>query len=189
MLVKEQHYTAQELWDIAMLPENVDKRLELIEGEIKEKMAASFIPSVIAGVILGEIYAYLKSNPIGHVTTSDGSYELSETDTFMPDVAFIRKERLPELPEHYVKVPPDLAVEVVSPTDVYQDVHLKAMRYISLGTALVWVVYPARKMINVYRPAEEGANVQTVALDGVLSGGDILPGFQLAATDVFSVLG
>lgn len=105
MLVKEQHYTAQELWDIAMLPENVDKRLELIEGEIKEKMAASFIPSVIAGVILGEIYAYLKSNPIGHVTTSDGSYELSETDTFMPDVAFIRKERLPELPERCVKVP------------------------------------------------------------------------------------
>lgn len=114
-------------------------------------MAARFIPSVIAGVILGEIYAYLKSNPIGHVATSDGSYEL---------------------PERYVKVPPDLAVEVVSPTDVYQDVHLKAMRYISLGTALVWVVYPARKMINVYRPAEEGANVQTVALDGVLSGGD-----------------
>lgn len=54
-----------------------------------------------------------------------------------------------------VKVPPDLAVEVVSPTDVYQDVPLKAMRYISLGTALAWVVYPARKMINVYRPAEE----------------------------------
>lgn len=79
--------------------------------------------------------------------------------------------------------------EVVSPTDVYQDVHLKAMRYSSLGTALVWVVYPARKMINVYRPAEEGANVQTVALDGVLSGGDILPGLQLAAKDVFSVLG
>jgi Uma2 family endonuclease len=80
----------------------------------------------------------------------------------MPDVVFIRKERLPE---RCVKAAPDLAVEVVSPTDVYQEVHLKAMRYISLGTALVWVVYPDRKMINVFRPAEEGANVQTVALD------------------------
>lgn len=49
----------------------------------------------MAGVILGEIYAYLKKiEPNRACDASDGSYELSETDTFMPDVAFIRKERL-----------------------------------------------------------------------------------------------
>ncbi len=189
MLVKERVYTTDDWWKISSQPDNAHKLLELIEGEIKEKMAASFIPSAIAGIILGEIYIYLKTNPIGHVTTSDGSYEMSETDTFIPDVGFIRKERLPELPERYVKVPPDLAVEVVSPTDLPQEVHLKAMRYITLGTKLLWVVYPGRRMIHIYRPAETGVHVQAVEGEGVLDGGEILPGFQLAVQDIFAVLG
>lgn len=188
MFIQEKHYTTQAWWEFISLLENADKHFELIDGEIREKVAASFIPSALAAIILGEIYIYLKTNPIGHVTTSDGSYELTETDTYMPDVGFIRKERLPEIPSCYVKVPPDLAVEVVSPTDVLLDTHLKAMQYISAGTKLVWVVYPAKKIINVYRPAENGANVQTLGIEGVLSGEDVLPNFQLAIKEIFSIL-
>lgn len=113
---KTKTYTSGEFSEVAALPENADRILELIGGEIVEKMP-SFTPSRIAMLIGHYILQYVLQHGTGYVTGADGSYVISEFDTFNADVGYISKERLPEEPPREVPIPPDMAVEVKSPTD------------------------------------------------------------------------
>jgi Uma2 family endonuclease len=101
-----------------------------------------------------------------------------------PDTSFVRAERLPEgdYPEGFLEHPPDIAVEVVSPSDRMADVNAKVDEYIRSGTALVWVVEPRRRTVTVYRP---DLSVQLLVEDDVLDGGDVLPGFNLPVSSIF----
>jgi Uma2 family endonuclease len=99
-----------------------------------------------------------------------------------PDVGFVAKERLTgPIPDKYFPFAPDLAVEVVSPSDTAQDIREKVLDFLKAGTRLVWVVYPESKTVDVYRPD----GVQVVEINGTLDGGDVLPGFRLALRAVF----
>lgn len=96
MSIREQpetrtRWTLAQFHDFTARPENSDRLFELIDGEIVEK-AGSFTPSEIAARIVIEIGIYLKTNRIGYVTGADGSYTMSETDEFIPDVAYISLE-------------------------------------------------------------------------------------------------
>lgn len=187
MVVQEKRYTVAEFETIADAPENANRLLELIEGEIVEKMP-SFRPSYIAGIILTYINIFLFQHPIGRATVADGSYVMDEENEFIPDVAYISKERMPELPDRKALIPPDLAVEVVSPTDSIRDVQRKAQKYLRLGTRMVWIVYPDDQSVDVCLPdpdMADGMRVRVVRDDGVLDGGDVLPGFTLAVKDIF----
>lgn len=187
MAVQEKRYTVAEFEAIAGAPENANRLLELIEGEIVEKMP-SFMPSEIAARIIYFFTAYLLQNPIGRVTGADGSYIMDEANEFIPDVAYISKERMPERPSRKAPIPPDLAVEVVSPTDSIRDVQRKAHKYLRLGTQMVWIVYPGDKSVDVCLPdpdMPDGMRVRAVPAGGVLDGGDVLPGFTLAVNDIF----
>lgn len=121
------------------LPENAGKTLELLAGEVVEKGAANRHCSAVAAKIIYFIMAFLARHPLGHVTGADGGYYISDEDYFVPDVAYISKERQPELPRKgFNPIPPDLAVEVVSPTDSYSEVARKVAVYLRGGTRLVW---------------------------------------------------
>lgn len=181
----KQRLTVRDLWEIAQLPENVDKRLELRDGVINE-LSPSFIPSIIAATFIRIIGTFVVEHDLGYVTGADGGYILSEDNVFIPDVAFISKMRLTELPEREVIGPPDLAIEVKSPTDTFKSLQTKAVEYLAYGTRMVWVVYPERKTVEVYTPTGEGnLSVVTLDIDSTLDGGDVLPGFKLAVRDVF----
>ena len=107
----------------------------------------------------------------------------------VPDVGFIAKGRVKKLPERYFKGAPDLAVEVVSPTDDVKDTQRKAAKYIAYGTRLVWIFYPKHKTVDVCRPSKDGdMSIQEIGIDGVLDGANVLPGFTLTLRDVFKVL-
>jgi Uma2 family endonuclease len=96
VIVKKKLSTAEFL-EYANLPQNASRLLELIEGEIVEKVA-SFTPSEIASTISYYLKGHVLENPIGYITGADGSYVLSDEDTFMPDVAYISMARMPERP-------------------------------------------------------------------------------------------
>lgn len=108
----------------------------------------------------------------------------------VPDVMFIGAERLAalaqEVPDWESKpmlLVPDLAVEVVSPTDRFSDVLKKVERYLSDGVRLVWVIDPAERIIIAY---EQGSDQQTrLAGKSVLSGGEVIPGFEVALEVLF----
>ena len=183
MLIAKKTYTMAEFEAIDRLPENADKILELIDGEIVEKMASNPYSSLIASRINRHMGAFAEDNNLGYVTGEAGGYHISEKNMFAPDVAFISKERQPELPyEGFNPIPPDLAVEVVSPTDSYKDVAKKVRTYLQNGTRIVWVFEPETETVTVH--TSDGQ--YTVDIDGELDGGNVLPGFKLPLKKIFT---
>lgn len=181
MVIQKRTYTYAEYAAFIDRPENADRIFELIEGEIVEKMP-SFTPSKI-GMRIGRLVGnFVDEHEIGYMTGADGGYILSDEDTFNPDVAYISKAHLPEIPNREVIGPPDFAVEVKSPTDSKREMRRKAEKYLAYGTRLVWLVFPDEQTIEVYVPDED---VKTVGIDGVLDGGEVLLGFTLTVGDIF----
>jgi Uma2 family endonuclease len=180
-MVTHARLTVEEFDRIAALPENVDKRLEFVAGEIVELVSNNYC-SEVAFSFGTEINVHVKRNGLGRVTGADGGYRVFG-ERYIPDVAFISKARQPE-PSHEAYNPqaPDLVVEVVSPTDVPKDVLEKVANYIAAGT-VVWLVYPDIPEVKVFEP---GLPVKTVTVDGILDGGSVLPGFKLPLSTIFS---
>jgi Uma2 family endonuclease len=82
----------------------------------------------------------------------------------------------------HVRIAPDLAVEVVSPNDLFYDVRQKVGEYIAAGVRLVWVVNPDKREIDVYRA---NGTYQLVQHGDVLSGEDVLTGFSVPLAQIF----
>src|SRR5258708_7544523 len=183
MAVQHKTYTNAEFATLGALAENVDKILELIDGEIVEKMP-SFTPSRIAMNIGRHLGNFLEAHDLGYVTGEAGGYVMSEGNVFNPDVAYISKSRLPQAPEREVPMAPDLAVEVKSPTDTKRAMRRKAEKYLASGTQIVWLVFPVEQIIEVYESSED---VRVVAIDGTLDGGVVLPDFHLSVRNVFGI--
>jgi Uma2 family endonuclease len=181
MVVQKKTYSYADYVKFQNLPENAGRIFELIDGEIVEKMP-SFEPSNIAAKIIYYIQGYNLQNDLGYVTGADGGYILSDEDTFNPDVGYISKEHLPEKPSREVIGPPDMAVEVKSPTDSKREMRRKAEKYLAYGTRLVWLVFPDEQTVEVYVPDED---VKMVGIEGILDGVNVLPGFALAVKDIF----
>jgi Uma2 family endonuclease len=174
--------TVAEFLQIEALPENADRILELVNGEVVEKMV-SFTPSEIALTIGTHLKLYLFQHPIGRATAADGGYMMGDGNVFIPGVAFITNERLPTTPSRQAPVPPDLAVEVKSPTDRKSQLRNKAGIYLANGMKLVWLVFPDEYVVEVYTPHDP--NGHTVSYDGVLNGADVLPAFALKVSEIF----
>jgi Uma2 family endonuclease len=172
--------TVEEFERFALLPENADKRLEFIGGEMVEVVSNSY-SSIVASRINGFLFIYLLANPIGYLTTPDGGYAVGE-DRVMPDVGFISKARRETAPrETWIALPPDLAVEVISPSDRPKDIATKITNYLAAGTE-VWLVDPDDRTVTAHRP---GQPTQTFRSADTLDGGDLLPGFKLVVQDMF----
>src|SRR4051812_23821631 len=116
MDIQSKIYTIEEFQEFEALPEHAGQIFELIDGEIIQKMP-SFTPSRIASRINRFIGNFVDARDLGYVTGADGGYVMSPGNVFNPDVGFISKKRLPTEPEREAPVPPDMAVEVKSPTD------------------------------------------------------------------------
>ena len=170
----------EEFEKIAALPENRDKHLEYIGGQIVEVVSNS-LSSQIAIRMAAKISVHVETNDLGYVTGADGGYRVSGGD-YMPDVGFISKVRHPKRPrDTWVPLAPDLAVEVISPTDRARDIADKVANYINAGT-LVWYFYPDEQEIKVYEP---GKPARTLGINDALDGGKVLPGFKVALKDIF----
>jgi Uma2 family endonuclease len=132
------------------------------------------------------LWAFIRPRNLGICATADGGMRLAaDPDTVRaPDVSFVRAERLPAggLKAGYFAGAPDLAVEVLSPTDRFSDVQRKVRDYLAAGTRLVWVIDPEARTAIVYRP---DGRVTFLDEDGVLDGEDVVPDFSLALADVW----
>jgi Uma2 family endonuclease len=168
---------------IADLPENRDRLLEYHHGKLIE-MTSNDISSEIAAIISRLIGNFVYTHKLGRVRGADGGYLVGET-RYMPDVSFISKAKLPKPANTgWVPIAPDLAVEVLSPTDNMRDVRLKITNYLNAGTT-VWLVDPTDKIIEVYAPNQAP---KTYSVSDTLEGGAVLPGFALSVQQIFDEL-
>lgn len=100
-----------------------------------------------------------------------------------PDLAVVRKERAENLHRSgFLRGAPDLAVEVVSPSNRAGDIQQKVGEYLSAGATLVWVIYPATRTVAVHRP---GGEARFLGEGEVLTGGDLMPELQVAVRELF----
>jgi Uma2 family endonuclease len=171
--------------DLMQLPDD-GYQYELDEGRLIRTPPSGPLASIVAATILTLINEFVRLHRLGVVGGADFGMILARSpDTVRaPDVVFYRAERLPAggIPSTYWELAPDLAVEVLSPSDRRGQVLKKVGEYLDAGTRLVGVVDPRRRTAVVYRPEGEPT---ILGADGALDGEDVLPGFLLALGDVW----
>jgi Uma2 family endonuclease len=175
--------TAEELIE---LPSD-DYKYELVEGELI-RMAPTGGEHGVLTVRLGRLLdEYIEAHDLGIVCGAETGFVLRRTpDTVRaPDVSFVAKERIPTtgVPKTYWPFAPDLAVEVVSPSDRFDEVQTKVAEYLTAGTRLVWVVDPATRTVFVYRSPR---NVRALGEEDEIEGEDVVPGFRCPIKQMFA---
>jgi Uma2 family endonuclease len=160
---------------------------ELIDGELVP-MTPSSLESSSLGHRIGRIVGnFVDAHDLGMMTGADGGYVLfPDRETLrVPDVGFIRKDRVPPVAERsrFARLAPDLVVEVLSPSDRMVDALSKVAMYLQAGVRLVWLIDPDSKTITVFRP---DAAPRTMGLGDTLDGGDVLPDFGVPVAEIFA---
>jgi Uma2 family endonuclease len=171
------------------LPENAAKRFELHDGAICEMSPSSELPTLLVSELISYLRPFVRERGLGLVTAPDGGFALTPRDVLSPDVAFIRAERLSGIRRRgFFQIAPDLAIEVVSPSDSIPAVQRKAARYLALGVREVWIIYPDDQTADIYRAgnAPNRLEVQQIASDGALES-DLLPEFRLPLPQLFAL--
>ncbi|HEX8502177.1 MAG TPA: Uma2 family endonuclease [Pyrinomonadaceae bacterium] len=162
-------------------------RYELVKGELRRMSpSGSEHGSVVANitVLLGQ---YVKATKLGVCFGAETGFVIaSDPDTVRaPDVAFIRRERIPEsgITKKFWPGAPDLAVEVLSPGDGRGEVDEKVADWLAAGARAVWVINPKRRDVSVYRPT---ADVTRLSEADELDGGEVVPGFRCEVAEIFA---
>ena len=164
------------------LPED-DRKLELHHGVVVDVSPASVRHSKVQKRVVAALEAWCAAQDLSE-PLPEYPCELPDGRLVVPDVAYVADPDRQEAAEDLGRLegPPDLAVEIVSPRDSRPAVRAKIQDYLAAGWPFVWVIDPQRREATVYRQAPEGgepARVTPLGADGVLDGGDVLPGFRL----------
>ena len=160
---------------------------EVVDGEEVAKPTMSVYANVTAAILIGELYTYLKQADLGRVVP-EVLFRLQPGNTKMrrPDVAFVSYQRWAKDQDlssgNGWEVVPDLAVEVVSPTDLAAEVMRKVYEYLEAGVVEVWLVDPELRRVHRF---DSVGGITSVGPAGVLDGGSLLPGFELPLADLF----
>jgi Uma2 family endonuclease len=183
MAVQERLYTAQ---DLENMPDD-GKVYELHNGVLIEVAGSKYRQTRLAAWIVYLLTAFVEEHKLGGaVTGADGTFVLNRYNTRIPDVAYItRQTALDQDEDSFMRGAPDLAVEVVSPSNSPQDMQQRAGEYLAAGAKLVWIVDAEHRTIDVYRT--DGSRI-VVSGDGTLDGDDVLPGLNLPLATVFKPL-
>ena len=161
-------------------------RYELVEGEARRMAPAGNVHGYIAANFLGPLQRHARDNGLGRVYAAETGFKLSSSpDTVRaPDVAFVSQTRLDEVGEvpGYWPGAPDLAVEVVSPSDTHAEVTEKSLSWLGAGCRMVLAVDPSQRAVTVYRSRED---IRILTLEDAIDGADVVPGFGLPVAELF----
>jgi Uma2 family endonuclease len=158
---------------------------ELVKGEVVEMAPPGGVHGRTAIAISSALYTFVLQHDLGEVVGESGFYLERHPDMVRaPDVAFIRKERVPAqgLPRAFIMGVPDLAVEVVSPWDTASQLEIKVHDYLRTGAQRVWVVYPDSRRVAVHRP---DGQARWYGQDEAIEDEELLPGFSLPLSQIF----
>ncbi len=160
-------------------------RYELDEGELIEMTKPRYEPhNRIVRTIDRALLAYLATNPIGEVLTSDNLFVLGPTTKRIPDLSFLTAERVKRIePDKDIEGAPDLAIEVLSPSDTAEAMRRKTKQYFAAGARAVWLVFPESREVAVWESAAGPARV--AGAEDTLTADAILPGFALPVKTLF----
>ena len=157
------------------------KSYEYVKGELVPMSMPTMEHGEISTNIVTLLNNYVRQHQLGRIYTAETTFQIGESGR-KPDIAFLSQERLPENRRQASPIPPDLAIEVVSPSDTVYNVVEKALEYLNAGTRMVWVIEPIAKTVTVYRAPDD---IKFLTQNDTLTGEEVVEGFQCAVTDIF----
>lgn len=185
MLTPVRLMTVKELEDYVESPAAGDRGIELINGQMVEKVPNEEYGDCVVNLLMA-LGSFVKPQRLGRLVV-EALYRSpdDEHNAFQPDIAFTSKARqLPLTTRGAAPIIPDLCVEIKSPGNKVADLRTKAAYYLAHGGQLVWLVYPKQRIVEVYA---RDADVSILTESEVLTGGAVLPGFELPVREIFVV--
>jgi Uma2 family endonuclease len=176
--------TAEEFLNLPEPPDG--SRQELVRGLVITMSSPGLEHGECQLGVASLIRDHVKRNGLGRATVESGVRTERNPDTVRgPDVSFWGVERLPlgQRIVGYPEVPPDLSVEIVSPSIRRRELQQKIQEYLFAGVRMVWIIDPEDRTVEIYRNPEEGrVLIESATLDGE----DVLPGFRCKVADLFA---
>jgi Uma2 family endonuclease len=175
------YYTPE---DLLAMPDG--KSYELVGGQLVERNMG-VESSWISGRLHSRLDRFCEHHGIGWALVPDSGYQCFPHEPGLvrkPDVSFVRYGRFPGgvLPKGWAGIPPDLAVEVVSPNDTVYDLEDRLSDYQKVRVPLIWVIHPKSRTVRIYR--SDGTE-SVLHENDELSGEDVIPGFQCLVRELF----
>ena len=165
-----------------------DVRCELVRGRVVEMAPAGWEHGDIALTIGSLLHVFVKQNKLGKTFAAETGFVLAlNPDTVRgPDVAFVSENRISEGGNRsgFFQGPPDLAVEVLSPSNTAAEMTEKVADYLRAGTKVVWIVNPTRHTVTVHDAAKQ--DVDVLAEGDSLTAEPLLPGFAVRVGEFFA---
>jgi Uma2 family endonuclease len=164
--------------------EGGDSLYELVDGVLIEKKMSSLAGETTV-IISSKLFTFTSEKKIGKLysETSFRCFPRKPAQVRRPDLAFVLASRLADVPpEGHVPIPPDLAIEVVSPGDEVYELEEKLRDYKSAGIPLTWVFNPAQRWVRVYEAGRLKAELEETE---ELRGDPVLPGFAMRVSELF----
>jgi Uma2 family endonuclease len=174
--------TAEAFW---ALPDAAVRR-ELVNGEVVELMPPGGKHGLVAASLSWALQGWARVGKHGVVGVESGFVLRREPDTVRaPDVFFVRAERVPAggVPEAFWNQAPDLAVEIVSPSETAEEVRAKVRDYLAAGAAMVWEIHPRTREVLIHTPDN---TIRALGVDATIGELPLLPGFTCAVRDLFA---
>lgn len=162
-----------------------DNRLELVNGEVRAIGNSGMEHGNIGTFLGGAIELHARARKLGVTCDSSTAFALKSGNKRSPDISFVARERLQglrQLPKGFFQGAPDLAIEVISPSNTFAEIHDKLVEYFDNGCRLAWVVNPSEKSVLVYHQPEPD---RLLKISDNLDGEEILPGFTLPVAELF----
>jgi Uma2 family endonuclease len=184
MVIQNKLYTVAEFEQFIAEPRNRERTFELVYGEIVEKMPTQ-VHAAIVHLLSGFLFMYLARNPIGWALV-EARYQMpgDEENARVPDLSFVLDRNRALVEKGAAPYMPDLAVEVQSPDDSLKAMGDKARYYLANGSRMVWLIYTEKRLVEVLTPNDR----QLLKEDDTLTGGEVLPGFQVTVRDIFPTM-
>jgi len=174
--------------DDAFYVEATEERpCELVDGTLMEK-TIGYDESLLAAAIGESLRRFVRPKKLGLVAGEAGILRLAAGLIQIPDVSYVSMDRLPNGKRPRTPIPslvPDLAVEVISPSNTAREMQRKLAGYFKAGVLLVWLVYPRKRTVDVYTAPRTRTVLKA---DDTLTGGEVLPGLEINLKELFAEL-
>jgi Uma2 family endonuclease len=164
-------------------------RYELVNGELVEMGNSGAKHGYVAILLSAALFHCVSTQKLGALMDSSTAFVMKSGNKRSPDISFMAKERLQgldELPDGFLEGAPDLAIEILSPSNTVEEIHDKLVEYFESGARLVWVIHPKEHYVLVYRSSVQPDRL--LKSTDMLDGEDIIPGFTLPVSNLFQKL-
>jgi Uma2 family endonuclease len=182
--------TADELLDMPHRDEHGnDCRLELMRGELKVMSPSKPLHGIMCARITIKLGSFVEENDLGETFGAETGFVVErDPDTVLgADAAYVSRGRLATVEsfDKFFPFAPDLAIEVLSPSNTASEINRKIALYFAAGSLAVWVFNPKKRTAAVYTSPSDA---RILSEQDALDGGDVLPGFTLELSKLFAVV-